>query len=50
MLEDSKAFRADCGSEDIYGIYATISSQTNIQMFIFSTRASLGNGASPMHS
>ena len=36
MLEDSKAFRADCGWVDIYGIYAAISSQTNIQMFIFS--------------
>ena len=35
-MEDSKAFRADCGSADIYGIYAAISIQTNIQMFIFS--------------
>ena len=34
-MEDSKAFRADFGSADIYGIYAAISSQPNIQTFIF---------------
>ena len=36
LMEDSKAFRAACGWADIYGIYAAaISSQANIQMFIF---------------
>ena len=49
LMEDSKAFRADCGWADIYGIYAAISSQTNIQMFMFikfenfSNRISLWN-------
>ena len=36
LMEDSKAFREDCGWADIYGIYVALSNETNIQMFILS--------------